>query len=393
MAKVLIAPDLHNYPMRYNRLENGVPSRREEWNRVAEALVKVARGNDVAAALFPGDLFWNSRPSPEQILAVNDLFWTLEDAGITVYACAGNHDLLGANQKSAVDLLNEMGPHPGWGITKPGFIAEKYFDLVVLPSTQVVKSGGDPAADAQRVSEDLMAIVRSLIIQGGGTVPMIVMGHWAVSGCRLAGGNALAASEPTLPLAELQALPVEAVVMGHIHTPQVLSEKPLVLHSGTLLRADFGEEKVACGCFVLDLDIMTVTWHPLPARRFVTLQPGVILDQPVQESLLPILEKPPTPDYVVADAIVRVCYSADERSVKEADHGAVIKALYDAGAHYVAGVFPEVIRSERSRQADITETTRPMEALERWLALQEIPEDMGTAVMAEAKKLLEEVSV
>lgn len=94
----------------------------------------------------------------------------------------------------------------------------------------------------------------------------------------------------------------------------------------------------------------------------------------------------------VHGAIVRVVYQATEEQAKRIDHNAIIQALYNAGAHQVAGIYPEIVRSERVREASITETTGPLDALEKWLKLRtDLSNDMRARVAQKARALLEEV--
>jgi DNA repair exonuclease SbcCD nuclease subunit len=387
--KILAGPDLHCWWPNYSKNgEGGVPSRLTDFRHTAAALVETATKHKVSAALFPGDLFPTSRPAPAQILEVAELFSFMEGSGSSAIACAGNHDLLGPGQLSPVDLVACMGPSDRrWGRTEPGIVHLNDLDIIVLPSVKAAKTQADPAVAAQETSLQLVSILRALVAQSKAPYK-VIMGHWAISGCRLAAGNMLAASEPTLPLGEVQSLPVQAVVMGHIHIPQVIATNPLVLHTGVLERNNFGEETVPCGCYVIDLDTQQAEFVELPARRFKTCE--------IQPDELPRLID--NPDEIAAftgieDAIVRVTYKATEEKAKQLDHGAMIKALYDAGAHQVSGVYPEVIRSERTREASISETTGPIEALGKWLNLRDdISDSLKAGVITAAQGLLREVA-
>lgn len=398
--KILCAPDLHCYWPNYSRtLEDGTSSRLADWRRTADALVDVAMAHRVAAALFPGDFFPNSRPAPAQVLEVVELFSRLEQLGISVVGCAGNHDLLGPGQPSPVDVVARFSPDGmRWGITKPSWVKLDGLNVVVLPSVKVPQTNGDPAAAAQELSEELIKVARALVAQAMDWKPQptVLMGHWAISGCSLAAGNVLAATEPTLPLGELQSLSVQAVVMGHIHTPQVIATDPLVLHTGVFERHDFGEEHNECGCYILDINTRTAKWVELPARRFWTLDldeedidwlankggrvEDVILDDDRRREL-------------VRDAIIRVRYRATEEVASEIDHAALIRVLEGAGAHLVAGVYPEIVRGERAREASVTETTGPREALEKWLALRDdLSAELKARVITAAEGLIKEVA-
>lgn len=387
--KILAAPDLHCFWPNYNRTgEDGTPSRLADWRRSAEAILHAAVEHRVAAALFPGDFFPNSRPAPAQVLEVATLFSCLEDEGILVVGCSGNHDLLGPGQPSPVDVVARLAPDGRrWGLTQPGIVDLGNLQVVVLPSTKAVKADTDPAVAAQETSQQLINIARYWLAMMDQTKPVILMGHWAVSGCRLAAGNVLAATEPTLNLGDLQSLPIQAAVMGHIHTPQVIALNPVVLHTGVLERHDFGEENVPCGCYIIDLDTQEAEWVELPARRFKTCEIAPdelprLIDRPEEVAAFSGIE----------DAIIRVTYQATEQQAKQVDHGAIIRALQAAGAFQVAGIYPEIIRSERAR-TNVTEATGPLEALDQWLALRDdLSDGLRFKVREAAEQLLKEVA-
>jgi exonuclease SbcD len=255
------------------------------------------------------------------------------------------------------------------------------------PSSLVEHADGQADAIQQTVAA-LLDITRGLAGQLDLTRQSILIGHWAVSGCQTSSGLTLFGEEPTLPLAELQALPFQAAIMGHIHKPQVWAGlgQPPVVHTGALERRDFGEERDLRGAYIVDLDTGEAAWHDLPARRFLTinLEVGGEIESILHECALH--GQPAT------GAIVRARYRATEEEAKRFDHAATIKAIQDAGAHYVAGVFPEVTRGERSREASVTESTGPIEALEKCLATRpDLSERMGRIVVLAAQTLLEEV--
>jgi|GEM_PF-7052092 len=394
MPKILCSGDLHCFWPTFNRIgEDGIPSRLQDWRRSARALLQTAIEHKVSAALFPGDFFPTSRPSPAQVLEVAQLFYRLEEEGIRVVGCKGNHDDLGPGQLSPVDLVARMAPDGRrWGWTRPGIEHLPELEVVVLPFVRAAKTDADPAVAAQETSQQLLQIARYQLAVTKEDKPSVLMGHWAISGCRLA-GNSLAITEPTLPLGELQSLPVRAVVMGHIHTPQVIATDPVILHTGVFERHDFGEEHNECGCYIVDLDTQEAEFVELPARRFLTVR--------LDEAALERLADGEAVSTVVArcvdvglvhGAIVRVVYQATEEQVKRIDHNAIIQALYDAGAHQVAGVYPEIIRSERTREASITETIGPLDALEKWLKLRtDLTDAMRARVSEKARELFEEV--
>lgn len=399
--KVLLAPDLHCYHANYDRVgEDGISSRLSDWQRSAKYLIELAIAQDVQLALFPGDMFNNSRPPMRAIIEVAKLFECLEDEGIAVLACQGNHDAAAPGQLGPVHVLEQMRFSTGssWGVTQPRFYVHRDVQIAIIPWVKpgvLLDSEETPADVYAACREKLLAIARGYAAQVNPEVPSILMGHWAIDGCTTSSGmSLLGGTETTLPLGDLQALPFSAVVMGHIHRPQVFPRPagaPLVLHTGAMERLDFGEERDPRGCYVYDTETGEAEWFDLPARRFVTLKPHATLtDSTIQEAFQPFLAGA---RQQVRDAIVRVTYKAPEETVRRGDHGAVIRLLEDAGAHLVAGVFPEVLREERRRDASITEDTGPEAALERWLQQRpDLSDELRAKVLDAGRTLIGEVA-
>ncbi len=392
--RILLAPDLHCHQTNYGRvLPSGEHTRLAEWREAAFAMLSAAVEKKVTHAVFPGDFFVTARPSPRQVLEVGNLFRTFENEGIKVIGFPGNHDLPGIGQTGPCDLVAAMGRdiqhQEYWAKSVPDVIGIDGIEFAILPSVKPAALNAeatDPAEAAQQLSSALLDIARGLRAQCGESHPKVLCGHWTVGGSVTSSNQVLGGTEPQLPLGELLGMDFDAYLFGHIHKPQVLHEHPFVGYAGALQRCDFGEESDPRGCWIIDIEDGTHEWIDLPARKFKTLQ--------LYEDELPrIIESPGEIAAFtgIKDAIVRVKYKATEELSRQVDGGAIIKALQDAGAHHVAGIFPEVIKSDRTREAGITESTSPMEALEAWLKGQNMGAHLKGLVLSTAEELLEEV--
>lgn len=390
--RILHAGDLHCFYDNYGAVgPDGEHSRLKDWKRTAEALVRVAIEREAELAVFPGDLWKNSRPSPAAIIAVADLFRALDGYGIQVVACEGNHDAPGIGQMGPVDELSKLTGRPEWGVTVPRVVSARYIDVAVLPFAKpaaLIDQTGDPAALAALVSTKLVEIARGLAAKCT-TRPRILIGHWTIQGSISSSGQVMGVgTEPAIPLSELTGLGFDAVLMGHIHKPQVLSEHPYVAYAGSLERCDFGEENDPRGCYIIDTETGAYEWVDLPARRFLTCE--------LYRAEVPRLLDNPTEIAAytgIPGAIVRIKLPVTEEQAKRVDAATMVKALQDAGAHYVAGVQLDIERADRTRESTITEQTGPAEALERWLALKaDLTPERRQAVAALAQSMMTEVA-
>lgn len=88
----------------------GIFEREEDYYEVFERTVEKIIESDVDFVIHSGDLFDSARPSTNALLAFQRGLLKLTEAGIRVYAIAGNHDsVLRKNVKPPVDLFEELG--------------------------------------------------------------------------------------------------------------------------------------------------------------------------------------------------------------------------------------------------------------------------------------------
>lgn len=381
--RVLCVPDLHCWWSNYDR--NG--SRLEEWRTCTRALIEAARASDVDIAVAPGDFFPHPRPSAAQVLEIAAFFRALEDAGVPVVGCAGNHDYPGPGQAGPVDLVGAMGGGGRWGLTSPTVIrvaaGGATVAVAVLPwakaSTLIeAASMGDAA---QRTVDALVAACWSLAARAAEVEAdyRILIGHWAVSEAITGTGEVMGLREPSIPLSVLRSLPFDAVIFGHVHRPQVLyggDEYPIVLHTGALVRHDFGEAGDPRVAYVVDLAEREVEAVEIPARRFVTWDVPAAAARDAQ------------PPADVRDAIVRVRIAGREDEIARVDVAEIQARVEAAGAHWVeVQVVAEQI--QRIRVEGLTERVDPLEALDRWLEMRsDLDEDTRRGVRRAVLHLL-----
>lgn len=364
--RLLLAPDLHAW----YESPGPIDARINEWRACAWRLLEIAQAERCWFALFPGDLWVSNRPSPAQVLAIIELFHTFTLAGIPVITISGNHDVGAPDQRNFLDVLESM--HPTWGITTPRVVRpDREIAIACLPWTKGM------------TEDQLSAVLHGLVaeLHEGPEKPRyrLILAHWPTDASVYSSGESAVGREPCLRLAELQSLPVDLIVLGHIHRPHLSltgpSGHPVILHTGALTRRDFGEATDDRGCAVFDARFGEIAWHPVPARAFVTVD-ALARTRPS-----------------VADAYVRVVYRATEDEAARVDHDALVREMQDAGAFHVAGVFPEIVRVDRGRAEGLTEATDPLRAMETWLGLQaDLSDETRARVRAAAAELLGEVT-
>lgn len=337
----------------------------------------ISEGCDLV--LVAGDAFKDARVYIDRATAEIQAFvaWLrkLSEAGIEVIVISGtpSHDAI-----SAYHLIREMQIPRVQVLTEPG-IASLPSDgeaiICCLPgmnrssfATRDGFAGLPPHGFHAKMTEWITDTCFDLRDKVGGA-PVILMSHLTYDLADTGFEDALLQNEPILTDEAAQMF--DLVCLGHIHRPQRAGSN--VFYSGAPERHNFGDERTTPGFWIHDvLNLHSgvefeSTFIETPARRFKTID---WCDMDVAAWLDGQVD-----DFAdIQDAIVRVRYSCSEELQKRIDRRSLEKALYDAGAFFVAEIRAEVERTERIRDAEVTEGLSPLSALAAWSVNQGLAE-------------------
>jgi exonuclease SbcD len=339
--------------------------------------------------LFAGDAFKDARVFIDRATAEIQAFvaWLrkLSNTGIEVVVISGtpSHDAI-----SAYHLIREM-QIPGVQVyTEIDSFLYRDITICCLPgmnrssfSTEDEFVGLPPHEFHRKMTlriEDECECFVGCADEG----PRILLSHLTYDLADTGFEDALLQNEPILT--DEAARMFDLVALGHIHRPQKAGSN--VFYSGAPERHNFGDEQTVPGFYIhqwLDsAQQFDSKFIETPARRFKTIDwcdmdIAAWLDGQVDEFSH------------VQDAIIRVRYACSEELQKRFDRRSLEKALYDAGAYFVAEIRAEVERSERIRDTDVTEGLNPLTALAAWGVNQELKESEIVELQAMTTELLE----
>ncbi|MHA2856892.1 metallophosphoesterase family protein [Paenibacillus lautus] len=345
--------------------------------------------------LFAGDAFKDARVYIDRATAEIRAFvsWIrkLSNAGIDVVIISGtpSHDAI-----SAYHLIREMQiPHVNV-FTDPVVHQVKGVNVTCLPgmnrssfATEKDFVGLPPHEFHQRMTEWITEECGRLRSQCSNKQPNILMSHLTFDLADTGFEDALLQNEPILT--NRAARMFDLVCLGHIHRPQLAGSN--VYYSGAPERHNFGDERTTPGFWIHDLDGVTLSgsvpgikshFIETPARRFKTID---WCDMDVAAWLDGQVD-----DFAnIQDAIIRVRYTCSEELQKRFDRRSLEKALYDAGAFFVAEIRAEVERSDRIRDTEVTEGLNPLTALAAWGNNQEYETTEISELQAMTTELME----
>jgi DNA repair exonuclease SbcCD nuclease subunit len=386
----------------YGTAPYGPGSRLDDQARVLDRVRDVIEDESVEVVLFAGDAFHRRRPTPSEILAWRQFVDAVDEngRGIPIYAIDGNHDVVSAELPSALETVK---PRAHYEVSRrpQRFSLDREVKLVTLPWTppaRLVASRNGGKRDAIHQDAAALLIETAASMRREIDCPAILLAHWAVSGASTPSGvPAEAFREPVLPLADLEGLGYQAIVLGHIHAPQILSPGKLVedangshivpnatpvFYVGSPNVIDFGEAGSAHGVWILDTEDWSTRFVLVEDRPFVTLD----LDA---ESLAVEDRYSAITDW--SGAVVRVRYTATPEQAARVDHAKIRAALLEAGASKVYAIQPTIIRADRARVAGVDENLDATEAMRLWLESQGIDGARAKELQERGQRFLEEV--
>jgi len=402
MIRLIHFSDFHLGMETYGRIDpaTGLSTRVGDFLASLDALVDHALENDVHLVIFSGDAYKTRDPSPTYQREFNSRILRLAQAGVPVVLVVGNHDLAPAEGRaSTVDVFNTFGAenvyvgrtvqtlHIG---TKGGPV-----QVVTLPwvlRSRFLTKEQTRGKTVKEVDEMLAeTIVRMLDKEKQALspdVPAILAAHASIFGAEFGSERSIMLGQDLiLPMSAAGDSAFDYVALGHIHKHQVLRESAPVVYAGSMERVDFGEEGEDKGFVVAEVEkgFARFHFHPVPARRMLTLRVDVKGSDPTQETVDAIARAD------LKDAIVRLYIRLREDQNALLDQKAVMDAL--DGAFFVAAVVRDVERTTRSRLGTTTpEQLSAEQILARYLEEKQVPVDRAEILLQKGSEILRQAA-
>ncbi|XUX01372.1 MAG: exonuclease SbcCD subunit D [Dehalogenimonas sp.] len=405
--RILHFADLHLGVEVYGKPDptTGLDTRLLDFLAAFDKLVDYAICQKVDLVLFCGDAFKSRDPSQTQQREFARRIRKLADANISVFLLIGNHDLPAASGRATsteiyetlrIDKVTVAAQPKIYRIeTTSGFI-----QIAALPWPRKSTLESKAHADGQNLSSDelkakievaMSAKIWQMADAIDPMIPSILAAHIWVDGAATASERKLIlGAEPTVMLSNIALPAFDYVALGHLHKRQELSGTPPVFYSGSLERLDFGEEKDDKGFYVIDINIrdgrkiVEHRFHKLDGRRFLTLE--MTLDEGDLNPTSSVLTLLANRHEDIINAIVQLKLKMPESVAPLIRDTEIKNALKDA---YYFGVSREVERQTRSRLgAENGESLSPLQALEKFLDMKNVPGSRRKELLARAEELL-----
>lgn len=381
--KVLHTADWHIGQFK-GPVEDGVNLRSLDTVKCLEYMVEKAREEHPDLVCISGDVFHQEQIGPvrysDEMVTATRIIDELSKVSKFVVVMRGtpNHDGFGQFR-----VLTKMLEHNKKVavVTTPQVISTPIADIVCIPGFDKQEFRAKfPGLSAEEENltwtKYISEMVMGLRAQCSQTnivadmVPAILMAHYTVPGCNMESGQTSFFSnfEPVIPRESLQTARFDAVLLGHIHRPQMLEGLENVFYSGAINAMNFNDEGQKRGFWIHEFEKKSLKkghFYETPYRKFQTIKwDKEDVAEYLRSGKMYLIEK----DYTSScmDAIVRLQYSCDTEQKKALNIPVLQKDLYEIGAFYVADIEAESMMNITNRQL-LSEESDPLLNLKKWL--------------------------
>ena len=306
---------------------DGVNLRSQDTVKCLEYMVQVAIEEKPDIVCVSGDIFHQEQVGPvrysDEMITATNIITSLAHFSKYVIVMRGtpNHD--GAAQFRVLErmLLNIRNVDV---VTEPGVIKTPWADIACLPGFDKQEFRAKfPGLSADEENLAWTKYISDMVfaLRAECEKTPILMAHYTVPGCNMESGQTsfFTNFEPVIPREALMAARYEAVLLGHIHRPQIIEGLDNVFYSGAINAMNFNDEGQDRGFWIHEFNEKgtLVKGHKCttPYRQFhtITWDPDEAGDY-IREGAMYLHRTGISED--VTDKIVRVRYSCTSEQKK-----------------------------------------------------------------------------
>lgn len=356
---------------------DGVNLRLQDTVKCLEYMVEVAQKEKPDIVCISGDIFHQEQIGPvrysDEMIIATDTITKLADIakGVIVMRGTPNHD--GSGQFRVLDRMFAKTSHVHI-ITAPTVLHTPYTDIACIPGFDKQEFRAKfPGLSADEENLAWTKYISDMVfaLRAECEKTPILMAHYTVPGCNMESGQTsfFTNFEPVIPREALMAARYEAVLLGHIHRPQIIEGFDNVFYSGAINAMNFNDEGQERGFWIHEFNekgtLVKGHRYTTPYRQFhtITWDPDEVGDY-IREGAMYLHRTGISEE--VTDKIVRVRYSCTSEQKKALNIPLLQKNLYELGAFYVADIEAENTIDITNRGL-LSEESDPRLNLKKWL--------------------------
>lgn len=262
---------------------DGVNLRSQDTVKCLEYMVQVAIEEKPDIVCVSGDIFHQEQVGPvrysDEMITATNIITSLAHFSKYVIVMRGtpNHD--GAAQFRVLErmLLNIRNVDV---VTEPGVIKTPWADIACLPGFDKQEFRAKfPGLSADEENLAWTKYISDMVfaLRAECEKTPILMAHYTVPGCNMESGQTsfFTNFEPVIPREALIAARYEAVLLGHIHRPQIIEGFDNVFYSGAINAMNFNDEGQDRGFWIHEFNekgtLVKGHRYTTPYRQFHTI--------------------------------------------------------------------------------------------------------------------------
>lgn len=306
---------------------DGVNLRLQDTVKCLEYMVEVAQKEKPDIVCISGDIFHQEQIGPvrysDEMIIATDTITKLADIakGVIVMRGTPNHD--GSGQFRVLDRMFVKTSHVHI-ITAPTVLHTPYTDIACIPGFDKQEFRAKfPGLSADEENLAWTKYISDMVfaLRAECEKTPILMAHYTVPGCNMESGQTsfFTNFEPVIPREALMAARYEAVLLGHIHRPQIIEGFDNVFYSGAINAMNFNDEGQERGFWIHEFNekgtLVKEHRYTTPYRQFhtITWDPDEVGDY-IREGAMYLHRTGISEE--VTDKIVRVRYSCTSEQKK-----------------------------------------------------------------------------
>ena len=308
--KVLHFADAHIDCSSGGRIDpaNGLSYHTNDFLKALDEIIDTAISEHVQLVLFAGDAYRSPIPVPTFQREWQRRIVRLSAARIPLLMIPGNHDIspntFKASSLQELDTLRIPYLHlaaKGIHLYTPDELDGVPAQVLAVPWMPVSllaardkNNSMTPEERAAKMEEEITARVRRALDQADPDLPVILLTHYSVQGCKYPSGQtAELGRDVTLSRALVCDPAISYTALGHIHLFQDLNEgnQPPAVYSGSIERVDYGEARDKKGFIIAEVSNhhTEYTFRELHTRRMFNLKYEVKDAETVEQDLNELL--------------------------------------------------------------------------------------------------------
>lgn len=375
--KICIVGDLHfgaSFSLGKIDQNRQLNSRLIDFSNTFDYVVDYLISNDIKHLILCGDIFEHQRPQAAELAIFAEKMSHLSDKKIHTHVVIGNHDIILDQRSTTMDALKSL--HLPFVHIYPDI---EYFHC---------GEGGDGinfffmpfrTKQALNCSTNETAVQRLrdvLEYEFGGMEnndPKILVGHFMLQGTVL--GNVVINTHPgeiVLPLNMFDDL--DAVIMGHVHSHQIIKKEPFITYIGSMERKDFGEAEREKYFLIIEQNKkLSFQFEKLPVRNLFDINIDQKRAKTSEDALINI--KKFIDDFgnkkSLFGSIVRINIFINEVAASGLNTHTIVSYLRKQHLiHHCVGVYFQLTAKRQLRKSSITEKLDPIHSFNEYLDLE-----------------------